>query len=169
MKIPTDVLLAMDVLGTIKTKDVVDWAVDSLVAGLDSDSLRILAGFDESDSIFEIRDYFTKVKSELDLHEPLKDQAVRIYSVHLANAILEKDSNYGSLVSQLSELCYKNDYPDYLMEWYSLDDGLLDIQAANYPFGFQELNKADPREFTVGVARTFVEKNSEQASASNGG
>ena len=163
MKISTEALLAMNVLGTMKTKAVVDWAVDSMVAGLDSESLRILAGFDEDDWIFELREYFSKVKSELGLREPQKDEAVRIYSVHLANAIVETDSDYVPIVSRLSELRYTNDYPDFLMEWYSLDDGLADIQAGSYPFGFQELYKADPREVANGVAKAFIEKQSEPA------
>ncbi|QQL44623.1 hypothetical protein [Sulfuriroseicoccus oceanibius] len=167
MKIPTEVLLAMSVLGTIKTKDIVDWAVESMVAGLDSDSLRILAGFDEADSIFELGEYFSKVKSELDLREPQKDEAIRIFSVHLAKAILEEDSDYVRLVSQISELCSANDYPECLMEWYWLDDGLLDVRAGSYPFGFQELYEADAREITNRVAKVFIEKQSEQVGAAN--
>jgi hypothetical protein len=162
MKTPTNVLLAMSALGCVQAKDIVAWAVDSMVEGVDSESLRILAGFDERESIFELQDYFSKVKSELGLCEPPKDEAVRTYSLHLAKAILEPGSDYDRLVSKLYELCYTNDYPDYLMDWYLLDDGLSDIRAGQYPTCFEQLYKADAREVTIGIARTFINKNSEQ-------
>ena len=132
------------------------WAVDCMVDGLDSDSLRILAGFDESESIFELQECFLKVKSELGLCEPQKDEAVRIYALHLAKTILEPDSDQERLVSQLCEPCHTNDYPEYLMEWYLLDDGLADIRSGHYPACFDKLYKADAREITMGVARSFV-------------
>jgi hypothetical protein len=165
MKTPTKVLLAMSALGCVQAKDLVAWAVDSMVNGLDSESLRILAGFDERESIFDLQEYFTKVKSELGLCEPPKDEAIRTYSLHLAKAILEPGSDYELLVSQLYELCHMNDYPGYLMDWYLLDDGLWDIRAGQYPIGFEQLYEADAREVTIGIARTFINNNSEQGEA----
>jgi len=151
----------MSALGCVQPKDIVAWAVDLMVDGLDSDSLRILAGFDERESIFELREYLAKVKSELGLCEPQKDEAIRTYSLHLAKAILEPGSDYELLVSQLYELCYTNDYPGYLMDWYLLDDGLSDIRAGQYPIGFEQLYKADAHEVTMSIARTFINNNSE--------
>lgn len=96
------------------------------------------------------------------LRLPSKDEVVRTYSLHLAKAILKPGSDYDRLVSKLYELCYTNDYPDYLMDWYLLDDGLSDIRVGQYPTCFEQLYKADAREVTIGIARTFINKNSEQ-------
>jgi len=162
MTITTPAIQARHVLGRAQTGDYIDWAVDAMVAGFDSPNLRMLAGLDRFVSPFEAEEHFKRARRELNLPEPNREQAQRDYSIHLAECILDPGSDFETLVAKLSELCYTNDYPDYLMEWYSLDDGLTDIRAGHYPHGYDELYHADPRKIACDVATAFIKSNSER-------
>jgi hypothetical protein len=166
MKMPATVILAMSALDCARSEDFIAWAVDEMVAGRYSDALAVLAGFDESVSSFELREYFQKAKRELGLSEPTKPEAIQCYSTHLAQSVLEPGSDYRPIVTKLSALCYSNDYPSHLMEWYELEDGLCDIESMkNYPFAYEALYQADPRAVVEDVARRFLQ--SEQGGGGN--
>jgi len=168
MKIPTKVILAMSALECARTSDFIAWAIDELVAGRESDALAVLAGFDERVSSFELGEYFQKAKRELCVAEPTRAEAMNQYTTYLAQRILESGSDYRSIVAKLAKLCYSNDYPSYLMEWYDLEDGLCDIESAkNYPFAYEALYQADPRVIAEDLARSFL-KNKESEQGADG-
>lgn len=158
----TPAIQARHVLGRAQAGDYIEWATDAMTSGSDSPNLRILAGLDRFVSPFEAEDHFKRARKELGLAEPSQEQAIRDYAIHLAELILEPDSDFDSLVEKLSKLCNIEDYPAYLMEWYSLDDGLTSLRTGHYPHGYDELYQTDPREVVCGVARSFIELNSEQ-------
>jgi hypothetical protein len=158
MVLSTPAIQAKHALGRASAGDYIDWAASALESGADSRHLRILAGFDRLGSFFEAGEYFTKARLELGLATPDRDQALRDYAVHLAQAILEPDSDYPKIVAQLAELCWANDYPGYLADWYSLDDGLTNALAGEYPWGYEALYQADPREVVTHVAREFIDQ-----------
>lgn len=159
MKMSTSAIQAKYVLGRGQAADYIDWAVVALTEGLDSKNLRILAGLDRFVSPFEAEEYFLKARKELSLPEPTKEEAIRAYAVHIARGLLEPDSDFGTLVRMLSELCSSNDYPKCLMVWYNLDDGLCDIKTGGYPHSFESLYGADPRIVVEKTAREFIQNN----------
>lgn len=168
MMMTTPAMQARHVLGRAQAGGYVDWATDAMMAGSDSPNLRILAGLDRFVSPFEAEDQFKRARKELGLPTPNRDQALKDYAIHLAESIHKPASNFDILVAKLSELHHTNDYPDcpdYLMEWYSLDDGLTDIRSANYPYGFDELYQSDPSKIVVEIANTFITNNNEQDGA----
>ena len=163
----TPAIQAQHVLGRAQAGDYIDWAVDALVSGSDSPNLRILAGLDRFVSSFEAEEHFKKARKELGLPTPSRDRAIKNYALHLACCILDPDSPYETLVAKLSELCYTNDYPAYLMEWYALDDEIPDISTRHYPYGFDKLHQVDPRKVVTEIAKRFITDNSEQGGAGN--
>lgn len=158
MTISTPTIQARHAMGRASAGDYIDWAADALAAGTDSRNLRILAGLDRFVSTFEAEEHFMKAREELGLVAPDRDQALKDYAVHLAEQILEPDSKYPELVAQLAELCWTNDYPGFLMDWYSLDDGLDNALAGEYPWGYEALYQADPRKVVTHVARAFIDQ-----------
>ena len=156
MTISTPVIQARHALGRAQAGDYIDWATGALKSGSDSPNLRILAGLDRFVSPFEAEEHFKKARQELGLSAPDRQQAIRDYAFNLAESILEPQSDYQTFVARLAELCYSNDYPAFLMEWYSLEDGLTDIRAGNYPHGYESLYKADPRKVVTDMARLFI-------------
>jgi hypothetical protein len=56
-------------LGAVRSEEVVDDATDALVAGLDSPTLRLLAGVRRADAPAEVDDLITSVVEELGLPE----------------------------------------------------------------------------------------------------
>jgi len=162
MTMTTPAIQARHILGCAQAGDYIDWAVDAMVAGFDSRNLRILAGLEPCVASFEAEEHFKRARRELNLPKPNREQALRDYAIHLAECILLPDSDFETLVAKLSELCHTNDYPDYLMEWYLLLDGLTDIRTGHYPHGYDELYQAEPRKIACDVATAFIKNNSEQ-------
>ncbi|HET6408623.1 MAG TPA: hypothetical protein VFG14_12130 [Chthoniobacteraceae bacterium] len=156
MTISTSAIQARHALGRAQAGDYIDWAVDALALGSDSPNLRILAGLDRFISPFEAEEHFKKARKELGLSAPGRQQAILDYAISLAETILEPGSDYQTIVSKLAELCHSNEYPDFLMEWYSVEDGLADIRAGCYPYGYEALYQADPRKIVTNIAQAFI-------------
>lgn len=158
MTFPTSAIQLRHASGSAQASDYIDWAAGALEGGSDSRHLRVLAGLDRSVSAFEAEESFKKAREELGLPMLDRDEAIKAYAVHLAEAILEPESDYPAIVAQLARLCSANDYPDYLSDWYSLDDGLTNALAGEYPWGYEALYQADPREVVAHVARAFIDQ-----------
>lgn len=81
-------LLARTQFGTGSGSDVVDWAVDALTSGWDSNALQVLAGLDKPPNEFEVDGYVERMLSELGVEMPRGTQVVNLYAVAIARDIL---------------------------------------------------------------------------------
>jgi|GEM_PF-2022639 len=158
MEISTLSIQAKFVLGRAQSGDYIDWAVNELAKGWDSKNLRILAGLEKASSPFEAEAYFLKARTELLLPEFTKDEAIRVYALHLAQQIILSEGNFETLVGMISELCYSNGYPKYLMVWYDLNDGLCDKRSGDYPYACEALYKTDSKSVVDAIAREFISR-----------
>lgn len=73
-------ILAFKALNRDIDKAWVDWAVDMLIAGYDSEHLTILAGESEPFNQFQIQELADKVLAELQLDYSNKDQTIKNYA-----------------------------------------------------------------------------------------
>src|SRR4051812_4317717 len=105
MKISSAEIQVKYALRRIHDGDYIDWAVGCLEDGLDSKSLRILAGFERFASPFECEEYFLKARTELALPEPTLEEALCTYATHIAQQILQPESDFHKLVGMVSALC----------------------------------------------------------------
>ncbi len=120
-----DKLLLDGWMGDVRGEDYVAWAVDLLVAGRDTPSLRILAGLNPTHEQ-DIERYFLRTCRELGL-EPLEvsdnpRDAVPIVRRLSVSGTLSPDEtlHYMSRLYELSE------YSDPLLSlWFALDDGFF--------------------------------------------
>jgi hypothetical protein len=169
VKISTPAIQAKHALQRTQTEDYVEWATSMLEAGEDSENLRILAGLSRFASPFEAEEHFRKARKELGISEPTKVQAIRDYAIHLAQQIIDETIPFQQGVEILSQLCYSNDYPKYLMGWYNLDDGLTDIRCGQYPHTYPDLYGKSPKEIVIRAAHTFIKSNTEPGAAPHAG
>lgn len=82
--------LSAYVVGHLTAKDLPGMALTALEEGYDSESLVILAGYDEADNAFVMEDYFKKTLNELGLQ--LKEDKVALIDVlkYYAQEIVDK-------------------------------------------------------------------------------
>ncbi|RYY77721.1 MAG: hypothetical protein EOO69_13580 [Moraxellaceae bacterium] len=81
--------LAGYVIGDLLSDQLPGIAVSALEEGLDSPSLRILAGLPESTNPFQIKSYLKLAMTELEIGEPDLRTAALIYSAGLARQIVD--------------------------------------------------------------------------------
>ncbi|NJL88636.1 MAG: hypothetical protein HC916_01680 [Coleofasciculaceae cyanobacterium SM2_1_6] len=175
MKNSTKAILAKRVLHDVSAQDYIDWAVDMLVKGDDSPSLRILAGLDQHNSFLEVESYFLRSIEELNIKKKVdKKIVIQDYAYEIAQQVI--NGQFASLqlaVRALSRIwrCWDN-YARYDEElFYGLDmDGLetwseleydLDSLLTNefsyyYPFvtleNFDTIVKQETEKFTAKIA-----------------
>jgi hypothetical protein len=136
--------------------DYIAWAVGLLESGFDSRHLRILAGLDGNASLFETEDYFARTNRELGLSVPSKEEAIRAYSVHIAEQIVDARLSPRDGVKRLFNLCTACDYPPYLSIWFALDDACDHLEYGSEPFTYPGLSEENLRETVIKEARKFI-------------
>lgn len=124
-------LLAIRYLGHTSPEDLIEWAIASLAAGIDSPKLRILAGLGLVQPIDtpEVEKYFFQSLGELGLGLPPKEVYLIYYVQEIATAILTGKLDPGEGCHQIYavELALrfeKGFYPEAIRRWLYLDDGL---------------------------------------------
>jgi hypothetical protein len=115
-------LLARTQFGTGSGSDVVDWAVDALVAGWESPSLEVLAGLDRPPNEFEVDRYVERALSELGVEMPRGAQVVHLYSVGIAADILAGTISPYDGAREMFRVCVATNYPREQRAWVGLED-----------------------------------------------
>ncbi len=98
----------------------IDWAVDMLIAGYDTDHLIILAGESEPFNQFQMQELVSKVLAELKLEYSDKDQVIKNYACYLIDKSLEGELENFKVLDILKDICIELDYEKYLYDFYSL-------------------------------------------------
>lgn len=115
-------LLARTQFGTGSGSDVVDWAVDALVAAWDSPSLEVLAGLDKPPNEFEVDRYVERALSEMGVEMPRGPQVVHLYAVAIAGDILAGTISPYDGAREMFRVCVATNYPEELRAWVGLED-----------------------------------------------
>lgn len=119
------VKLAAYVLGYLSEKDLADIALAALSEGIDSDSIRILAGMNSSDDPFELRMYFesalaennlvlTDIKEALEIYITLVIQKINSFSLSPYQGFREIDDAVSKTAYYFDSLGLMDCYINYI-------------------------------------------------------
>ncbi len=135
----------------------VDWAIDLIRQGKETDNVLMLASFTRPIDRFEIRPYVTNVLNDFGLEE-LDSKSAAIVEVHYhMNEILNGRKVRNNLHS-LYQLCLDNDYEPGLMNFYLIYHGWDELEeiGANYYFEGADLDNIE--EVLKKEARKWIDK-----------
>jgi len=137
----------------------VAWAVEMLVQGHDSPSLRILAGERapyESPEIWALTD---RVVGELGL-TPMKDpqEAGLALAVLRARQVVERELSPAQAVADLKDLCIELGMVEELMDFYLLHFALDDLREEVVQFYWQGAERGNIVELIEERCRQFLEE-----------
>ena len=118
--ITTAEILAFKALNRDIDQTWVDWAVDMLMAGYDTEHLTILAGEREPFNQFQMQELTDKVLTELQLDYSDKDQTIKNYACYLIDKSLDGELDNFKVLDILKDICIELDYEKYLYAFYSL-------------------------------------------------
>jgi hypothetical protein len=126
-------LLARHANSSATADDAVKWAIDALVDGFDSPSLRQLAGLNSPTAWFEAMPLFERTLNELQLEIPRsKNEILRLYLRSVAESIVSgvRSPSVALAVIHREVLGPLNHPPD-LMPWCYLWEGLEPVTFAS--------------------------------------
>ena len=137
----------------------VDWAVDSLVAGHDTPSLRVLAGESAPFNQFEMGSLVDRVLDELQVPLPkTENDAVIVCATPLVKQLASRDVGIASALSALAHLCIERDYLRDLYCFYSLHFAFDDLQVVEYQFYWDGATRENIDDIVTQEAKAWIEK-----------
>ncbi|BDD01391.1 hypothetical protein [Persicobacter psychrovividus] len=135
----------------------VDWAIDLIRQGKDTDNVLMLASFSEPIDRFEIRPYVTNVLNELGLEELDYKSAVIAETHYHLNAILN-DREIRTNLQSLYQLCVDNDYESGLMNFYLIYHGWDELEEIGVNYYFEGADLDNIEEVLKKEARKWIDK-----------
>lgn len=118
-------------LKLIPLSDIVSWATDLVVDGVDSESVVLLAGTSNGD-ISDVPDLFKASVEELGFIWPQEKEVDFEYVKILSESILNGSLDPSEEVSKISEINVKYDWPKELSDF----GYLAHVQSDHEPLGF---------------------------------
>jgi hypothetical protein len=120
-------ILAFKVLNRDVDKTWVDWAVDMLMAGFDTEYLTILAGESEPFNQFQMQELVEKVLAELQLDYSDNEQTLKNYACYLIDKSLDGELDNFKVLDILKDICIELDYDKYFYDFYLLYNAKDDL------------------------------------------
>ena len=125
----TNYLLAENLYSQMNPQKFVDWAVDLLQKGFETESILILAGLDNYPRQ-EIEEYFWKSVNDLDLKLKKSDfELLENFALYIANGVITNQMNPKAGLRIMNDIVRESDYSNKYIQFYNLDE---DIDYLNY-------------------------------------
>ncbi len=135
----------------------VDWAINLIRQGKETDNILMLASFSEPIEKYEVSPYLTAVLNELGIEELECDDAMIAKAHFLLSEILRNNSIRDYLYS-LSQLCIEYGFDSRIMDFYLLHHGWSELEeiGVNYYFDGADLNNIE--QILKKEARKWIDK-----------
>jgi hypothetical protein len=104
----------------------VEWALEMMEAGYESDNLYILAGITKPYNQFELQVLTDKVIADLNLETSDKSLAIRNYIYYILSTTINEPSKYLSTLREVKDICIdldmEKEYMDFYLLYFAKDD-----------------------------------------------
>ena len=135
----------------------VDWVIDLIRQGKETDNVLMLASFSEPIDRFEIRPYVTKVLNDFGIEElDYKSAVIAVTHYHL-NEILN-DRQVRKNLQSLSQLCVDNEYKYGLVNFYLIYHGWDELEEIGVNYYFEGADLDNIEEVLKKEARKWIDK-----------
>lgn len=124
----------------------IDWALEMIQAGYESDNLYILAGIARPYHQFELQRLTDKVLADLDLDYEDKPQMIRNYIYYIISSTKNEPSKYLSTLKDIKDICIALDMEQEYMDFYLLY------------FAKDDLNESEIQWYWNGADRTNIDQ-----------
>ncbi len=116
--------IADRIIGKSDSKIYVDWAIDMISKGHESENILILAGLDHSDSE-ERENYLRECLHDLKIDYPAdKKYLFNFYSINLSKKVIKGDITPQTGLTKMNELFFESDYANYLSAFQDLQEDI---------------------------------------------
>jgi hypothetical protein len=166
-KIPTRTyeIQAGYILGLQILQDWVDWATEAIIAGYDSQSLRILAGLQPPFDPNEIDRLSTRSFAELNIVPLKRENCIPYYTA----AILRRTSNHEfaqkEALTKLKDLYLATDYEKSLKDFYMLYHALYDLETSEVQWYWEGANRENIHKIIDDYLQNWLKNHGQNAPA----
>ena len=113
-------VLANKLLQRDSNEEWIDWALEMMMAGFESENLIILAGLTPYSNRFEFDNTVNKTLKELSLDKANHEEIVCGYVYYLISEALDKNISTKKVLQELRDLCQAREYDNKLFPFYLL-------------------------------------------------
>ena len=113
----------------ITSEELVAWAVDAIVFGCDSKSLRLLAGLQVPFDREEVDRLFKAVLKDLQIEDLPSEQHIPIFIASTLKAMLNKEFSRKEALQRLSDLYQQLNFDRQLSDFYNLYNAVWDLET----------------------------------------
>lgn len=104
----------------------VEWALEMMEAGYESNNLYILAGITKPYNQFELQELANKVLADLNLDISDKSLTIRNYIYYILSTTINEPSKYLLTLMEIKDICIELDmekeYMDFYLLYFAKDD-----------------------------------------------
>jgi hypothetical protein len=104
----------------------IDWAMEMVEAGFESDNLYILAGMTKPFNQFELQELTNNVLRDLHLDYNDKDTVIRNYAYFIIKSSIDNPDSYLTTLQELKDICInlnmEKKYMDFYLLYFAKDD-----------------------------------------------
>ena len=137
----TSEILAFKILNRNVNNVWINWAIEMLMAGFDSENLLYLAGENEQTNQFELQKIADRVLNELKLDYSDRERVIENYICYLLDEAILKKRSYESVLKNLKDLCIELDYESSLYDFYSLYFAQDDLKYSTHQWYWENANR----------------------------
>lgn len=127
----------------VQAEDWIDWALEMMMAGFESEHLIELAGISPQTNRFQLDDVINKTLKELSLDKTTNEQIINGYVYYLISEAIDQKSSTKKVLRELRDLCQFRDYDKKLFPFYLLyyaHDELETLDVQYYWEGAEKQN-----------------------------
>ena len=136
-------VLANKVLQQDSSEEWIDWALEMMMAGFNSENLIILAGSNPHSNRFEFDDVVNRTLRELSLDKATQEEIVYAYVYYLICEAIDRNISTKKALQQLRELCRKMEYDKDLFQFYLLSYAQDELEELGVQFYWQDANSSN--------------------------
>ena len=150
-------LLGKQIFTHIDSKDYVDWAVQVLENGFDSENIRILAGLDNADTDERLK-YFQKCLNDLNIQIPTdQNEILRDFTTRLANNVIAGLESPKAGLKIMLDIVRASDYSARFMQFMDLDEDIDYVMYSGTPLFNREIHKNNIDEMIINEFKLFLQ------------
>ena len=136
----------------------IDWAIEMIQAGFESDNLYMLAGATKPFNQFELQELTSKVLSDLQLDYSDKEKVIRDYLYFIVTTALNDSTLYLSTLREMKDICIDMDmdknYMDFYLLYFAKED-LIDFEDQWY---WEGANRKNIDEIIKAEFQNFIDR-----------
>lgn len=135
----------------------IQWAVDMMMAGFDTEHLVELAGIDKPYNQFELAELTDKVFDELGLDFKDEDKVVIGYATFVVKQVVLGKRDLLKSLKQLSKLCIDTDYNQIIYDFYLLYYAKEDLRYSEMQWYWDGADRENIDQICLDRFRKWIE------------